>query len=537
MQKNGITKALQAVRIKSNQHTTRSFKEGQIVTGKVQKFLPQNKAMIQMGGQRLVAQLEHLLKANKRYVFQVKQAFPFVKLQVVSDKPVKNQKESASILLQEMGVKGTKNQHAFLSFLLDHQLPFQKQRLTQAFSLLERGSSFEESRMVLLEMMQRNLPMTKKVFDITYARLFRPISLSKTANTLIQSLPSTHSNETIQLQNILRLFQSNGREFTTKDVAAYSLTDIQKGSFQTFNLLKRSGLLDKDITFSKWQSDWSSWVKENKVNLNQAFTDLQQKHISLKNSPLPFESMDEFYQAIKQVWNEPTAKGHSQMQRALSFWLLQGAANTPLFAESEKISIKLKGFTTLMSSTSGMNTNLPADSYTSLTDLLKIVNSQADGKAAYKQPIQQLLQVFSGMQLQANDHNEWAQFSVQLPGETFGLHDDFFMDFEGKKKDNNELNTDYCRVMFYLQLHQLNETVIDMNVQNKQISLTIYNQNPKILQPIVKLLEPALRENLGELHFPLTSIQIKDFEKNTGYQGTPRMAPAYNQEKGLDVKI
>ncbi|GAA0495480.1 hypothetical protein GCM10008986_22780 [Salinibacillus aidingensis] len=536
MQNSGITKALQSIRIRSVQNSGLSFKTGQIVTGKVEKFLPQNKAMIQMGGQKLIAQLEHFLQANKRYVFQVKQASPFVKLQVVSEKPVKNQQESAAILLKEMGMKGTRNQHTFLSFLLDHQLPVQKQVLSQAFGLLDRGSSFDESRMVLLEMLQRNLPMTKEVFDTTYARLFRPISISNAAEILTQSLPDEFSNETIQLRNILHLFHSGESNFSTRQLASYILSDIHKGSTQTFSLLKASGLIPGKMDFTSWKQEWTSWAEQNQIQLGRPFFN---KQVVMKDSPLPFESMEEFYQGIRALWKSMKSTGNQDFQRALDFWLLQGAGSEKyahVFTAAEKAAIKFRGFTSLLSSQPDLNSPGMSDTYKPLTELLQSVQQQVNGQKL-KQPLQQLMQVFSGIQLLSNDYGEWTQFSVQFPGELFGLQEDFFMDFEGKKKDDDQLDSDYCRVMFYLQLHQLKETVMDMNIQNKQISLTIFNQNPSRIRPIAKLFEPVLKDNLSQLNFPLMSVQIKEFRHNTGFPGTNRLGSAYTQEKGLDIKI
>lgn len=47
------------------------FNQGQIINGKVIRFLPNDMAIVQIGSQKLMAKLETSLTANQQYWFEV----------------------------------------------------------------------------------------------------------------------------------------------------------------------------------------------------------------------------------------------------------------------------------------------------------------------------------------------------------------------------------------------------------------------------------------------------------------------------------
>src|SRR5699024_7150773 len=90
--------------------------------------------------------------------------------------------------------------------------------------------------------------------------------------------------------------------------------------------------------------------------------------------------------------------------------------------------------------------------------------------------VQQLVHFINGLQLQAREENKMLQAQLQLPGEKLGLPDDLFIKFEGRKTKDDEIDTEFCRILFFLNLHHIKETIIDMNIQKRVITLTVYNE-------------------------------------------------------------
>src|SRR5688500_6197126 len=72
--------------------------------------------------------------------------------------------------------------------------------------------------------------------------------------------------------------------------------------------------------------------------------------------------------------------------------------------------------------------------------------------------------------------NNALQASCMLPGEKLSLNQDVYMQFEGKKDKNGNIDSDFCRILFVLELEKMNETMIDMQIQKRIISVNIYNE-------------------------------------------------------------
>jgi hypothetical protein len=70
------------------------LREGQIIHGKVLRFLPNDMAMVQIGSQTLMAKLEATLSANQQYWFNVQLVAGKIHLKLLKDNPKLIQKEA-----------------------------------------------------------------------------------------------------------------------------------------------------------------------------------------------------------------------------------------------------------------------------------------------------------------------------------------------------------------------------------------------------------------------------------------------------------
>src|SRR5690625_2754620 len=81
---------------------------------------------------------------------------------------------------------------------------------------------------------------------------------------------------------------------------------------------------------------------------------------------------------------------------------------------------------------------------------------------------QQLLHFINGLQLKSvNETSNFIQASLQIPGEKLALNSDLHLDIEGEKTENGMVNPNHCRILFYLDLKNLKETIIDMHIQKR----------------------------------------------------------------------
>lgn len=57
---------------------------------------------------------------------------------------------------------------------------------------------------------------------------------------------------------------------------------------------------------------------------------------------------------------------------------------------------------------------------------------------------------------------------------------DATLQWNGRMKEDGKIDANYARILFYLQMESMKETVIDMQVQNRVVTVTVFNENSDI---------------------------------------------------------
>jgi hypothetical protein len=128
--------------------------------------------------------------------------------------------------------------------------------------------------------------------------------------------------------------------------------------------------------------------------------------------------------------------------------------------------------------------------------------------------LEPLLNRLTGMQLISQNLNgPMQQIVLQLPLVYAGKKSDVTIQWNGRKTSNGQIDSDYCRILFNLDLQSLNQTVVDMQIQNRMIHLSVINDSNEI-ESIVKALSPTLKDKLESIGYTLSFIQVNpSFEK------------------------
>lgn len=180
----------------------------------------------------------------------------------------------------------------------------------------------------------------------------------------------------------------------------------------------------------------------------------------------------------------------------------------------------------------GLQTAAQAESIKSL--LLQMI--QQGGQQP--EQIQQLLNFINGLQLQTlTESNQMLQAQMYIPGNPFALNEDIFMKFESKKTEDGKIDEDYCRIIFMLDLEQLQETIVDMQVQKRIITITIFNDvvSNMVNDPVMIA---TMKENLNELDYQLSTVDWKPLSKQEESSATKKeYHSAYQNQEGFDLKI
>lgn len=140
----------------------------------------------------------------------------------------------------------------------------------------------------------------------------------------------------------------------------------------------------------------------------------------------------------------------------------------------------------------------------------------------------------NGSPLLSTENGVNHQLIMQIPLEFFGKKIDATLQWNGRMKEDKKIDADFARILFYLNLHSLDETVVDMQVQNRIVTVTVFNADTA-LQQIAHPLQDKLKEGLSSHGYTLSGVFFKGFleaEKQVVPKNTATVS-----EGGVDFRI
>ena len=109
-----------------------------------------------------------------------------------------------------------------------------------------------------------------------------------------------------------------------------------------------------------------------------------------------------------------------------------------------------------------------------------------------------------------------------------------------KKVVTNKIKPHVSEVLFYLNLEQLKETIVDLHVQNRVISISIVNHQEDMKNLAYKYI-PYLKERLQDFKYHLSTIHFeKPIDKKSNYIEKKKTLSSLNlpnQYNGVDFRI
>jgi len=166
--------------------------------------------------------------------------------------------------------------------------------------------------------------------------------------------------------------------------------------------------------------------------------------------------------------------------------------------------------------------------------VLNEMRHASDLPAPVKQEADQIFHRLNGQLFLQNDQPAQSQLFLSYPLFSKNGVQDLTVFLKGQKKDDGKIDPSQCRLMFYLQLEALEETVIDCLIQQNVMTVTI--ETGFDLEPLIEPLVPALKENLKELGYSLSGVTAK---KRENMKLAPFLDARFEQitESAVDVKI
>lgn len=158
------------------------------------------------------------------------------------------------------------------------------------------------------------------------------------------------------------------------------------------------------------------------------------------------------------------------------------------------------------------------------------------GNVTTKHAAEQLVARMNGMHYLSGENGPQHQLIMQVPLEFFGKKTDATLQWNGTMKENGKIDADYARVMFYLNLGALKETIIDMHVQSRVVNVTIYNENEQ-LAPLIEPLKATLSKGLEAHQYQLSGVALKPYEREKNVVTPTLHATNSDGQGGVDLRI
>ncbi|TQR17413.1 hypothetical protein [Psychrobacillus soli] len=166
--------------------------------------------------------------------------------------------------------------------------------------------------------------------------------------------------------------------------------------------------------------------------------------------------------------------------------------------------------------------------------LVELLQNQAIS-ASVRDGAETILNRMNGLQILSGENGPQHQLLMQVPLEFLGKKMDATLEWNGRMKENGKIDADFARIMFYLQLETLDETVVDMQVQNRIVTVTVFNNDPH-LQQVANTFKNALKDGLLSVGYTLSGVFTKTFEEQPlASKILPSIASKETQ--GVDIRI
>ncbi|GIN61510.1 hypothetical protein J27TS8_15030 [Robertmurraya siralis] len=570
----------QNVRVQTN-----TFQPGQIIYGRIGKLFPNQTAEVQVGSQKMIAKLEVPLSSGGKYWFQIHSNDGRIHLKVlpIDDSGGHDQHPIIS-LLKQLGLSETNEHKELIQLLLKEKLPITKELAQAAVRLLQEHEREPARLEVLKEMMSRQLPLTKEVFNSVLATV-KNEPMHQLMDVLRANLSSS-AQITKDGQQLLRLLEEmvqTGREKVAERATAHLFKEWFNSSGITssrtaFSLLQKLSIVDNReerelliLAANKLidKAGVTSIGNNERSRIEDALRQNQTGLTAILVKSALAREMDNGMLTLKQIVSLFSSDGKFPQTMPFFQQLLDNPTNIPekvpfQFAKEEMMMVQKianDAHEELIKLDSGKNV---ADMLRSLIGkigfdyeskyalsmfdktgdvqkldvlkalLLRFVNGEQSGTA--KGEAEQLLYKITGVQLSSQEVSPLNHYVMQVPLSFWEKKTDLTVQWSGRKKENGEIDPAFCRVLFYLELDHLNELIVDMQIQNRIMNMTIINDTEKIKVSAEPFID-SLKENLHHLGFTLTSISFRQTVEDVPRIKKKEQQYQSSSYSGVDIRI
>ncbi|RIW36392.1 hypothetical protein D3H55_05645 [Bacillus salacetis] len=166
--------------------------------------------------------------------------------------------------------------------------------------------------------------------------------------------------------------------------------------------------------------------------------------------------------------------------------------------------------------------------------LVSLLKEVPQGEA--REAAENLLFKLNGPAILSGENGPLQNVIYQFPLTWLNQKTDVRMQWSGRRMENGQIDPEFCRVLFYLELENIKEVIVDMGVQNRIITLNIYNDTPS-LKELAGPFSPVLREGLERMHYKVSAINFKSPEETGSSKKMYQAMAGEVTYSGVDLKI
>ncbi|MGG0793953.1 hypothetical protein ABE137_08080 [Brevibacillus laterosporus] len=170
----------------------------QVVKGTIVKVLPEQGAIVQIGGMQMVAKMETNLEAGQKAWLQVQGNTEPLTLKVVHTEAGQTTKEASQEgLLRSFGLPNQPELKEALQFLLDKNLPVNKQTLMELGQIIKTQGSGTDVMQAVQTALTKQIPITQDVVSALRSFLFGN-NISDSIRAFLQQVTDTLATLSLQ---------------------------------------------------------------------------------------------------------------------------------------------------------------------------------------------------------------------------------------------------------------------------------------------------------------------------------------------------
>lgn len=391
---------------------------------------------------------------------------------------------------------------------------------TQLFNLLKAAEIFPKNMMIdnwLSESFQQHKALNNH-------------SNQPSASQLIQNVVSAKLNEVPQIIKEVQLWISNQNQLPNEQkielqqlLTRFESLPLNKGTVEWF-----AQQLHKQLIIAFSENTTPIFSKE------QNSTSIKDQLLSLLK-PEMMTTSTALLNIVKVVNESP--------QPFLQTMLLQAEAEVQTAIDSKAIEQALKTILKGLGMSYEASFNHKIQDFQEATQSLKpqlltIINDPQTSQVL-KEAADNIVSRLNGMQLHSGENGHQHQLIMQIPLHFLGKHTEATLQWNGRMKEDGKIDANYARILFYLNMNTLKETVVDMQVQNRIITIHLYNDLPQ-LEQLAEPLKEKLKTGLLEKNYHLSGLFIKSFEKTDSTQVSNNLTESKEETKshnGVDIRV